>query len=54
MSNNTQIIVDESTLSTTNEIRKAITQKHKKVSFTPTPAPFVKQRQETGLCELDT
>ena len=52
MSNNTQIIVDESTLSTTNEIRKAITQKHKKVSFTPTPAPFVKQRQGQDYVEI--
>jgi len=52
MSNNTQIIVDESTLSTTNEIRKAITQKHKKVSFTPTTAPFVKQRQGQDYVEI--
>ena len=45
MENNTPIIVDESMLSTTDEIRKAITIKHKKVSFMKTPKPYIKQKQ---------
>ena len=44
MSNNTHIVVDETALSTTDNIRKAITIKHKKVSFMKTPKPYIKQK----------
>ena len=51
MENNTPIIVDESMLSTTDEIRKAITVKHKKVSFMKTPKPYIKQKQGMDYVE---
>ena len=51
MENNTPIIVDESMLSTTDEIRKAITIKHKKVSFMKTPKPYIKQKQGMDYVE---
>tara|TARA_R110000796_G_scaffold33027_4_gene85960 strand:+ start:1954 stop:2574 length:621 start_codon:yes stop_codon:yes gene_type:complete len=41
---NTPAIMDKSLLSANDEIRKAITEKHKKVSFIKTPAPFVKKK----------
>lgn len=44
MSNNTPIVVDETALSATDNIRKAITIKHKKVSFMKTPKPYIKQK----------
>lgn len=44
MKNNTPIVVDESMLTATDEIRKSITIKHKKVSFMKTPKPYIKQK----------
>ena len=44
MKNNTPIVVDESMLTATDEIRKSITVKHKKVSFMKTPKPYIKQK----------
>jgi len=44
MKNNTPIVVDESMLTATDEIRKSITVKHKKVSFIKTPKPYIKQK----------
>ena len=51
MSNNTSIVVDETALSTTDNIRKAITIKHKKVSFMKTPKPYIKQKQGMDYVE---
>ena len=51
MSNNTHIVVDENALSTTDNIRKAITIKHKKVSFMKTPKPYIKQKQGMDYVE---
>ena len=44
MKNNTPVVVDESMLTATDEIRKSITVKHKKVSFMKTPKPYIKQK----------
>ena len=45
MSNNNEVIViDEQMLEATDTIRKAITDKHKKVSSMSTPKPFIKKK----------
>ena len=51
MENNTPIVVDENALSATNEIRKAITEKHKNVSFMTTPGPYIKKKQGQDYVE---
>ena len=51
MENNTPIIVDQDMLSATDTIRRAITRKHKKVSFINTPKPYIKQKQGMDYVE---
>ena len=52
MENNTTVITDQVSLSNVEDIRKAITIKHKKVSFMKTPKPFIKQRAGDRLCRV--
>jgi len=51
MENNATVITDQVSLSNVEDIRKAITIKHKKVSFMKTPKPFIKQRAGTDYVE---
>ena len=43
MNNTDVVVVDQEMLAATDIIRKAITEKHKKVSDISTPKPFVKK-----------
>jgi len=50
--NNEIIIVDEQMLKAANSIRKAITNKHKKVSRMKTPKPFIKKKMNLDYVEF--
>ena len=53
MSNNNEVIViDEQMLEATDTIRKAITDKHKKVSSMSTPKPFIKKKMGMEYVEF--
>ena len=53
MSNNNEIIVvDEQMLEATDTIRRAITDKHKKVSSMSTPKPFIKKKMGMEYVEF--
>ena len=53
MSNNNEvIIVDADMLQATDQVRKAITNKHKKVSDMSTPKPFVKKKMGMDYVEF--
>ena len=53
MSNNNDIIVaDEQILAATDVMRKAITDKHKKVSLMSTPKPFIKKKMGMDYVEF--
>ena len=49
--NNGVMIVDESSLAAVNQMRKAITDKHKSVSNIATPKPFVKKKMGMDYVE---
>ena len=49
--NNEVIVVDEQMLEATDSIRKAITDKHKKVSEMKTPKPFIKKKMNMDYVE---
>ena len=51
MSNTDVVVVDKEMLAATNIIRKAITEKHKKVSDMSTPKPFVKKKMGMDYVE---
>jgi len=51
MNNTDVVIVDQEMLAATNIIRKAITEKHKKVSDMSTPKPFVKKKMGMDYVE---
>ena len=53
MSNKNEVmVVDEQMLQDTDAVRKAITNKHKKVSRLKTPKPFIKKKNGIGLCRI--
>jgi len=52
MSNKDVVVVDEKMLAATDTIRKAITDKHKKVSSMSTPKPFIKKKMGMDYVEF--
>ena len=51
MNNTDVVVVDQEMLAATDIIRKAITEKHKKVSDMATPKPFVKKKMGMDYVE---
>ena len=52
MNNKDVVVVDEKMLAATDIIRKAITEKHKKVSDMATPKPFIKKKMGMEYVEF--